>query len=177
MTNWTGFGGLDLSGVEAERSSNTLRPGNYICKITEAEVKDTKDKRGKGLEVTFVDKDSGGDIKDWINLKNNNAEAERIGLQKLKALLISAGHPNPDRPGDVRSIVGLMVGVRVDQGEDWTDNNGRVRPGGGKVRRSGAYFNQSAASHIGPDPRANTRREPEANTGRGASSFNDEIPF
>lgn len=179
MSDWNGFGGLDLSGVDADTSKIILKPGSYACRIASAEVKDTRDKRGKVLELLYVDNDGAGEIKDWINLKNSNPEAERMGLEKLKGLLVAANHPNPNKPGDVRTLVGLDVGVRIERSEDWTDDKGMVRPGGGKVRRYGAYFDlrqpheplgQSVA--VAEKPRTNGTMA--SNT---ASIMSDDIPF
>lgn len=167
--SWSGFGGLDLSKVEAEQGRKTLTPGAHPCRISSAEIKATKDGRGHGLVVVFEALDGSGSVDDFINLHNANAEAERIGKQRLKALLIASKHPTPDRPGDVRTLLGRQVGVHVEKGDDWIDKDGNKRPGGGKPRRSGAYY--------------------ELNTGTSAAQFgatnattsydgiDDEIPF
>ena len=155
----------------------TMLPGNYICKIITAEMKDTNDKRGKGLVVEFKDEGGAGQVDTFINLVNPNEEAQRIGRGTLKALLIAAGHPNPDRPGDVNSLKWLRVGVRVEQGPDWTDKNGNVRPGGGKVRRSGAYFDPSSNEVLGPSPMAARRAPAQTRTTSSTANFNDDIPF
>lgn len=176
MADWNGFGSLDLSEVQEDRGRATMLPGNYICKITNAEMKDTKDKAGKGLIVEFADEAGSGKCDVFLNLVNRNEEAQRIGRSGLKTLLIASGHPNPDRPGDVNSMVGLRVGVRIEQGEDWTDKNGNTRPGGGKVRRSGAFFSPDSNEIIGPLPVA---RRAAAAPARSTQStlLNDDIPF
>jgi hypothetical protein len=145
MAEWTGFGSLNLSGVEAEQGRKSLPPGSYTCKITRAEIKDTKDGRGKGLVVELTDVAGTGAVEDWINVYNKNEQTMEIGQKRLKALLVTAGHPNPDRPGDVKSLLGLHVGVHVEQGEDWKDKDGNTRKGGGKPRSSGAYFKPEGA--------------------------------
>lgn len=180
MSEWNGFGELDLSDVEAESGRRSMRPGSYICKITAAEIRKTKDGKGRGLVVEFAEIGGGGTADDWINVANPNKEAERIGRQKLKALLISCGHPNPNKPSDVASIVGRTVGVRIEPGEDWTDKEGRVRPGGGKVRRSGAYFPPNDNfEQLGPSPSVQDRSPQTAGTRRSQTGapFNDDIPF
>lgn len=183
MSNWDGFGSLDLTEVEAEKGRASMLPGNYICRLTSAELKDTNDKKGKGLIVAFKDENGGGSCETFINLVNRNEEAERIGRGQLKALLIAGGHPNPDKPGDINSLKGLRVGVRIEQGDDWTDKNGNVRPGGGKVRRSGAFFSPDSNEVLGPHPiqsRPQARVATGSRTGQmqgGANYLNDEIPF
>lgn len=183
MSNWNGFGSLDLTNVEAEKGRATMLPGNYICRITNAEIKDTKDGKGKGLVVEFKDVNGSGTCDTFINVVNRNEEAERIGRGQLKALLIAGGHPNPDRPGDINSLKGMTVGVRIEQGEDWEDKNGNMRPGGGRVRRSGAFFPPDANEVLGPHPitpRPATTRGgagPRASQQGFGHQFNDEIPF
>ena len=167
--SWSGFGGIDLSGVEAEQGRKTLTPGAHPCRISEAEIKTTKDGRGHGLKVVFEALDGSGSVDDFINLHNSNSEAERIGKQRLKAMLIAAHHPSPDRPGDVRTLLGRQVGVHVEKGEDWVDKDGNTRPGGGKPRRSGAYYALSAA----PTSPAGQ----SIINGGGYDDLDDEIPF
>jgi hypothetical protein len=144
--SWNGFNNLNLGGVEAESGRKTLEPGSYTCKITGAEIKDTKDGYGKGLVVTLKDVEGRGEVEDFINLHNRNPQAVEIGMKRLKALLVNCGHPNPDRPGDVKSIIGRTVGVHVEKGDDWKDKEGNLRPGGGKPRKSGAYFKPEGVS-------------------------------
>jgi hypothetical protein len=148
MTGWSGFGSLNLTNVEAENGRSTLKPGSYACKIVGAEVKQTKDKSGHGLLVTFEEERGAGRVEDFINLNNRNTQAVEIGMRRLKGLLIAANHPNPDRPGDVRSLVGLRVGVHVEEGEPWM-KDGKQMPGGGKPRKSGAYYKVESGTNNG----------------------------
>lgn len=165
MADWSGFGSLNLSGVEAEQGRRSLPPGSYVCRISKTEIKDTKDGRGKGLVVELSDVDGRGAVEDWINIYNRNEQTQEIGLKRLKSLLVSSGHPSPDRPGDVKSLVGLTVGVHVEQGDDWTDRDGNKRKGGGKPRSSGAYYKPEGA----PAPTFAERSK--------GSLPRDEIPF
>lgn len=164
--SWGGFGSLNLSNVEAEQGRKTLKPGSYTCKITGAEVRETRDKTGHGLLVSFEEVNGAGSTQEFININNRNPDATRIGLQRLKALLIACGHPNPDRPGDVKTLVNRVVGVHVEQGPDFVDKNGQTRPGGGKPRSSGAYYkpeNVPASQSSGQSNRA--------------AYLDDDIPF
>jgi hypothetical protein len=167
MSSWSGFGSLNLSGVEAENGRSTLKPGSYACKIVSAEVKQTKDKTGHGLLVTFEEEHGAGRVEDFINLNNRNAQAVEIGHRRLKGLLISCGHPNPDKPGDVASLLGRRVGVHVEEGEPWF-KDGKQMPGGGKPRKSGAYYKVDAGGISG-----------RANEGPKISDadLDDDIPF
>jgi hypothetical protein len=107
------FSSLSLSGVQAAAGVAVLPPGQYVCKVKDVEIADTKAKTGKVLKVKLSCEQ--GVITDNINVHNPNSEATRIGLEQLKGLLVSGGHPDPDNIGQhgVGSIKGLTVGVIV----------------------------------------------------------------
>ena len=106
------FSNLSLSGVVAA-SSGVLSPGRYLCKIAEVTFADTKAGTGKVMKVRLKCED--GVITDNLNVANQNPEAQRIGLEQLKGMLVSAGHPDPDNIGShgVPSMINLEVGVIV----------------------------------------------------------------
>lgn len=171
--SWKGFGSLDLGDVAADSGGRaTLRPGNHEVTVDAAEIKQTKDGSGRYIEVILKDA-TGAHVKDRINVHNRNATATKIGLERLKSLLVYGGHASPDKPGDIKSLVGLKVGVRVENGPDWRDNDGNVRPGGGQPLKNGAYFALDGKVELGA-------REPTTPTPAPAASsneLNDEIPF
>jgi hypothetical protein len=171
--SWNGFNSLNLTGIEAESGRKTLKPGSYTLKITGAEVRETKDKTGHFVLVEFTDPVTGGQVEDVINVHNRNPQAVEIGMKRLKSLLIACGHPTPDRPGDIKSLIGRMVGVHVEQGAPWTDKNGQQKPGGGEPRRSGAYYKPEGGQTSGGDAFFAGQQ-----TGSfGGTDLNDDIPF
>ena len=109
------FSNLSLSGVTAAAAGSVLPPGKYLVKVREVEVAETKAKNGQILKVKLVC--DSGVITDNINVFNANSEAQRIGREQLKALLLNGGHPDPDNIGQhgVQSIKGLTVGIIVGQ--------------------------------------------------------------
>jgi hypothetical protein len=165
--SWEGFNRLDLSTVEAEKGRTTLPPGDYICKTRNAEVRKTAT-GGWALAIELHEVTGKGTVTDFINLSNKNADAERIGKQRLKALLECGGHRNPSNPGDVTSMNGLTVGVHVEQGEDFV-KDGKTYKGGGKPRRSGAYFKPGGVveTDAGDAPFSAAKTE----------ELNDDIPW
>lgn len=107
------FSNLSLAGVQAAAGVAVLPPGQYVCKVKDVEIADTKAKTGKVLKVKLVCDQ--GVITDNINVHNPNKEAVRIGMEQLKSLLVCGGHSDPDNIGQhgVNSIKGLTVGVIV----------------------------------------------------------------
>lgn len=121
------FRSLNLEAVETSSGGGALQPGRYICKVQDVEIKATKS-GGKQLEVKFAEVNGAGTIRHWINLHTpSSPEATRIGLEQLKALLVHGNHPNPNHPGDIATLRGLVVGVAVR--EDTYVKNGEERTG------------------------------------------------
>ncbi len=107
------FSELSLSSYDISTGAQMLKPGKYVCVIKDAKVGPNKQKTGVVMTVDLESVGGEGSIKTWINLTSQNAEATRIGRSELKTMLHFAGHPNPDRPGDVSTIKGLKVGVLI----------------------------------------------------------------
>jgi hypothetical protein len=150
------FSQLSLEGVEAARGGATLKPGIYVCTVDGVEIKKNPGKATQ-LVVELVDEGGQGKVTDFISLAHARAavddkcrQAVEIGRSRLKALLEHGGHPNPDKPGDISTLKGLRVGVRVEQGDDWVDDKGATRKGGGKPARNGAYLPASQVRSAGP---------------------------
>lgn len=176
MSDWS-FDKIDLGTVEDGGGRATLYPGNHQVKVAKAEIKTTKAGNGKYVEVR-LENESGQYVVDRINVKNPSQTATDIGLARLKSLLTHGGHPTPDKPGDIASLVGLELGVRVEAGESWKDENGNVRPGGGQPRNSGAYFGLDQGVELGEDtsPKMSTDSSSSAPK-TGGNMPNDDIPF
>ena len=108
------FNDLDLTNVNVSTGGAMLSPGDYVAEITGAKMIKTKDKTGDRLEVKFSDVKGGGSINHWLNLNlPGKPEPTKIGREQLKTLAYFGGHPNPDKPSDVKTLVGLKVGIRV----------------------------------------------------------------
>lgn len=146
------FRDIDLNGVDTQRESSggsILKKGDYVCTISSAEVRPTRS-GGSQVMIELKDIESGGTIKDFINVhlpvsesmsdteKTNKLNAQKWGREKLKSLLTHGGHSNPDKPGDIATLVGLNVGVHVEP-DSYTDNSGTEREGS-RVKRFGAYY-------------------------------------
>ena len=127
MSDWNGFGSLDLSSVEAGGGSTRLQPGTYTVKCTEAKVEAIGSTSNKKLVADFVDAAGTGDIRMNFNVHHTSAQAKEIGLRQLKSFLVAANHKNPDQPGDVASLVNFECKIYVGMGKPWTDKTGNQR--------------------------------------------------
>ena len=104
-----------------------LPAGWYTASITETDVKDTKDGRGKYIKVRYDitgPTHQGRVVFGNLNIQNPSSEAERIGRQQFGDLLRSLGM---DRIQDTDQLVGgalqVKVGVRKDKTGQYEDQN------------------------------------------------------
>ena len=175
-SDWS-FNDLDLSGVQPQRGSRTLKPGRYACRIAEAALR----KGSSGVTQFYcklLDVNGAGYVQDFITLRHPKSKtdpkaeiSERIGRERMKALTVFAKHPTPDHPGDVKTLNGLVIGVLVEDSENWTDDSGVERKGGGKPAKNGAYF---PVEEIDPDIAAKAKAAEPAPKKQG---IDDDIPF
>ena len=105
--------GLDLSGVKASGGSKfTLVPaGKYCVQVTEAEVVQTK-KGGYQLVLCLTVKEgdhTGANLREGINIQNENEMATRIGLETVKKIMTVGGHANTDMLGDSDELLSLKL--------------------------------------------------------------------
>lgn len=156
------FRNLNLKNVDVKSGAERLRPGRYVARVSGAELRQTKS-GGSAVRVELVDVDGGGTISDFINVHvPSSADASRIGLERLKSLLVYGGHRNPDQPGDIATLKGLTVGIRV-VSEEYTDKDGNKREGS-KVK-----------NYLAVEDNATTPKAEEKTS--EAAPHDDDIPF
>jgi hypothetical protein len=164
------FSFRDLNLRDIEVSGPSLTPGSHIAKVAKATVEKTR-KGGFQVVVIFKEITTGAMISDYINVAvPSSEEATNIGRSRLKALLTYGGHPSPDKPGDITSLVGLTVGIKVNEEEYEKDG---VKKKGVKLLRSGAYFDPRQAG--GSD--APEGRFAVSSHRNNASELDDDLPF
>ena len=106
------FGELNLSGVKVN-TGGYLKPGKHLVRVNGATVVKTQ-KGGAQAEVVFEALNGDGSIKCWYNLFTPSSKQNTdTGLGYFKTLLVMGGHPTPDHPGDIKSLIGLVVGIQV----------------------------------------------------------------
>ena len=163
------FKELSLSGVELSTSAPILTPGRYVVEVTDSFLKTTKN-GGNAVELTMKDTKGGGTLRGWLNVNVPSSKpATRIGREQLKALLTFGGHPTPDSPGDVASIIGLKVGASVGKDTYMSDGEERV---GSKLK---GFFDPS---EVDPDAKPVSPTQSYEDDGSPSSTnLDDEIPF
>lgn len=163
------FSQLDLTDVQVKGSR--LRAGNYVCTITEPEIKHSKT-GGRYLSVKLVDKAGEGSIGYNITLENKNTTAVQIGRETLKDLLTKGGHPSPNKPGAIDSIKNLIVGIRVVQSE-YKDKDDMTRMGS-EVKQYNPFFNPKENGVVlGAEKMVAVAPKQESKS----DDFDDDIPF
>ena len=120
MSDWSGFKNLDLSGVEDGAPSLRLESGEHDVKCTAAEIMDGSKPGAKSLRLDFLSVEGAGEIRAFLNIVNASEQAQQIARRQLKTFLTSSGHPDPDKPGDISSLVGLECRIRVGLGKPYT---------------------------------------------------------
>ena len=116
MNQFTGLTSVNWSEIE-NVGFEPLPAGTYGAKIVKAEVKDNKAGTGKNVVVQFSllgEKGvKGRKITEYISVQNQNPDATRIGMAKLKDLIIKSGVSDPSTVNDISDITGNMVGLKL----------------------------------------------------------------
>lgn len=159
MSDWN-FGSLDLSSVEQDEGIRRLDPGEHAVKCTDARIEPVGDTANRKLVAEFSADDGSGTIRHNFNIHHTSEQAQEIGLRQLKTFLVSANHPNPDKPGDVETMKGLKCKVYVGMGKPWRDRNGVERQNS-EVKRFMPIESKTSSSQ-GSEPK---------------KDFDDAIPF
>ena len=126
MSEWNGFGDLDLSDVEVNDRMSRLSPGEYTVSSSDATI-ETLEGNKKVVRVVFTDDGKSGDIRNDFRMHGYSEAAVRIGREKFKQFLIASGHPSPDRPGEIKTLNGLSCRVFVGMGKKYKDKNGEEK--------------------------------------------------
>jgi hypothetical protein len=102
---------------QSDRSYDLLPEGWYTAKITDAKLNPTKSGTGEKIDVRYDilgPSQQGRVMFSAINIRNQSAEAERIGLQQLGEVMRAIGL---DRIENTDQLIGgeLQIKVRVKQ--------------------------------------------------------------
>ncbi len=186
MSEWS-FKNLNLSQVSQE--SVGVPVGEHVCKIVHAEVKKSGTKAT--LYVQFQ-APNGAKFYSFCKVHDSDTSERKrrgteIGQSRLKSILTHGGHPNPDNPGDINTLLGLEVGVRLayptdDDGNrlEW-ERNGKSGLEQAQPLEFGAFYTPVAYDQVenGVDKAPVIVVEEDiATNGTGAPpDLDDKIPF
>lgn len=117
MSDLTGiFGDQGQQAMAEEYSSGAtvLPPGKYKVFITEAIIKPTKAGTGKYIAVSF-ETQTGDIVKVFLNIRNPNSDAQRIGRQELAKIATCAGIGDLK---DTTQLIGMQLVIKVEVYEE-----------------------------------------------------------
>tara|TARA_B100000902_G_scaffold263947_1_gene250085 strand:- start:3325 stop:3807 length:483 start_codon:yes stop_codon:yes gene_type:complete len=160
MSDWNGFGDLDLSSVELDdrpQYAPILGVGTYNVTCNDAKIETIEGTTNKKMVLNFVDEGGTGEIRANLNIVHTSSQAQEIARRQLKSFLVCSNHPTPDNPGDVESCKGLKCEIKVGKAKPWTNKKGEVVEGV-EVK----YFNPLAGTE---------------NNSSGNDKLDDDIPF
>jgi hypothetical protein len=104
---------LDLTDVKADKFTPVvIKPGKYLVRCVEAEVKNTKVEGGKYINAKFrFVKEEYKDVSFFhtFNIENQSAKAKQIGLGQLKTFMEAAGAKEfkLESPADLVGLIAL----------------------------------------------------------------------
>lgn len=166
MTGWNGFSNLDLSDAELDDFA-PLGLGEHEVRCTDVEIKSLP-ANGRRLILSLDATDGSGNIKAGLNIVHSSKMAQEIARSQLKTFLTAGGHPDPDHPGDLDTLKGLICRIYVGEGKPYTNSDGKT-----------VQYNE-VKRFLLPDEVAPTHHASGASSGGGATKTGisgDEIPF
>lgn len=118
------FASYGLESVKAN-DFEIIPAGDYPAIITECEEKDTKDGKGKrlNLKIQILDgKYQNRILFDGLNTVNASAKAQQIGRSQLKAICIAINNPSPKDSSEILNKP-LIITVKVGKDQDGNPRN------------------------------------------------------
>ena len=114
--------------VAPQQEFDLLPAGKYLAQVIDSEIKPTKSNTGQVLKLTFEVLDgefARRRLWAYLNIANESADAERIGLSQLSALCRSVGIMQLRDTIDLHDKpVQITVKVRkAKPGSDYSDSN------------------------------------------------------
>jgi len=134
----TGFNSLNLTNVSVE-GLQKLKAGIHRVVVNAAEYKVNSSNTGRVVVVKFEGLETVGTQQVSFNVQHESARCEEIGRQRFKTFLAAAGHPNPNKPGDIRSLNGLRLKLAVEQNGTYQGSDGNDYPSYEPAKR-GAFL-------------------------------------
>lgn len=130
MSSLNGDG--NLLGVKDEDLQPRGRPpalesGWHKGQIVGSEYKENNARTGRVLHLDLRVFGTPNYLRDWLNLRNQNADAQRIALATLKKIVLAVKHEDPSNVADSTMLHkrDLMIHVqKVQTGSKYADDEG-----------------------------------------------------
>lgn len=124
-----------------------LPPGIYTVIITGSELKDTRNGKGKYLELQYQiigGTKTGEVITDRLNIVNQSQKAQAIGLSQLKDVCDAVGHKGQLTASEQLHGKALSIKIEIEK-DAYTTQNGEKRDSNNIVKRLPKQAPQMAA--------------------------------
>ncbi|MEK7269858.1 MAG: DUF669 domain-containing protein [Planctomycetota bacterium] len=147
MANLNGF---DANQVQPATDFEPLPPGKYVAVLMESDLKATKSKNGRYLELSFQILEGeyqGRKLWSRLNLENPSQEAVRIARSELSSLCRAVGVLSPKDSVELHDIP-LVLTVRQKVGTD------------GEVRNEVKGYSKREAAAAAANPQAQKATPP-----------------
>lgn len=142
---------------EDDRTFEPLPAGDYTMQVIESEIKDTKSGTGQQLVLTLEVIEgplSNRRVWDRLNIRNQNADAQRIAQRALADLCLAVGIGSLRNTEDLhfKPFVGRVT-IKVDKkGEYGPQNSVRYKPRGGQAPAAAQPGAQQQGRPSAPPP-------------------------
>lgn len=107
---------FDANGVEPNQAFEAIPAGDYVVQVVSSEIKPTASGSGEYLKLELEilgPAHQGRKIFDQLNIRNESAEAERIGRSQLSAVCHAVGKLRITDSGQLHGIP-MQIKVTVD---------------------------------------------------------------
>lgn len=122
------MGGFNATEHEEQWDDTPLPEGSYYLQVEKAEIRETANKQGRGMNATFevlgeveTNAHAGRKVFVWYNLKHSSEQAERIGNQQFAGLRKAVGVIAPQNTDE---LIGIPFIAKI--GFDKKDKNKNV---------------------------------------------------
>lgn len=153
--------------VEPTSAYDVLPKGKYLCVAVSSELKETKNRTGEYLQITFEvigDQFKGRKIFERLNIRNQNKTAEEIGQRALSALCHAVGVLNIADSEQLHNIP-VYLDITIEDGRDGYDAQNRVKG-----------YSSASESSAAPAPRTPMPRASAAATHAAAATAAASTP-
>lgn len=127
---------FNAEAVEPTSAYDVLPKGKYLCMAIASEMKQTKQKNGEYLQITFEVLDGQGKgrkLFERLNIRNQNKTAEEIAQRQLSALCHAVGVLHLSDSEQLHNLP-VVLDVGIEDGRDGYEAQNRIKgyePAGG----------------------------------------------